>query len=101
MNEPDQTCQPVDFGENLRLISPHKDKRLHFDGEQLCLYAKPDGSGDADDNWTLLNGTGASEGGEWQPNAPFVLWHCRTGRYIAGEGDIVCVASDLAAARRF
>eukprot|EP00656_Telonema_subtile_P029612 TRINITY_DN32706_c0_g1_i1.p1 TRINITY_DN32706_c0_g1~~TRINITY_DN32706_c0_g1_i1.p1 ORF type:complete len:164 (+),score=24.58 TRINITY_DN32706_c0_g1_i1:180-671(+) len=99
--EPDQTCQPVDFGENLRLVSPSQDKRLHFDGSDLSLWAHPDGSGNGDDNWTLLSGTGSPDGGEWMPSAPFVLRHCRTGKYIGGAGDEICIADALTSARRF
>ena len=68
--EPDQTCQPVDFGENVRLVSPCMDKRLHYDGQDLSVWSFPDGSGDGDDNWTLLSGTGTCDGGEWMVSPP-------------------------------
>ena len=76
-DEEDQTCQTVDFGENLRLVNPALDQRLHFDGSTLSVWALPDGSGDTDDNWTLLNGTGGDEGGEWQ-----VAGHCTVSQHI-------------------
>merc|ERR1711865_25501 len=100
--EEDQMCQSVNFGENVRLINPGLDQRLHFDGRMLSIWAKPDGSGDTDDNWTLLTGTGGDGAdAEWTPNAPFVLRHCKTGHYVAGFGNQVCADPELNAARRF
>lgn len=45
----------AEFGDNVRLYHPQSGKRLHYDGADFTLWAKSDGSGDKNDNWTVLD----------------------------------------------
>ena len=60
-----------------RLYHNSSRKRLHYNSRDgtLSLWAAQDGSGNADDNWTVLNGQGKANGDDWIIGAPFLLKH--------------------------
>jgi len=92
--EEDQTCQPIEYGENVRLIHSATDKRLHYDGADFSLWANRDGSGDTNDNWTVLDGAAQSSGEDWFVGAPFMLKHVVTGMLLGGNGVVLDPLAD-------
>merc|ERR1712072_486248 len=92
--EQDQTCQPIEFGENVRLYHGYSGQRLHFDGAEFSLWAAADGSGDTNDNWCVLSGTGKGDGSDWIVGEPFMLRHCATGMVLGGDARLVDPTAD-------